>query len=101
MGVKDDDFLNKVTLLLEDTRVTMTDKRLVKLFMRFMEPYRLRKRMYGLMESGCADDKAAGKKLQVWKTMLRRETRLDWESEFRLRGVGTDVRRGGYKNKKG
>ena len=33
--------------------------------------------------------------------MLRRETRLDWESEFRLRGVSTDVRRGGYKNRKG
>ena len=33
--------------------------------------------------------------------MLRRETRLDWESEFRLRGVESDVRRGGHKNKRG
>ena len=94
-------FLNRITLLLEDTRVTMTDKKLVKLCMRSVEPYRLRKRMYGLMESGCADNKAAEKNLQVWKTMLRRETRLDWESEFRLRGVESDVRRGGHKNKKG
>ena len=94
-------FLNKVTLLLEDTRVTVTDKKLVKLCMPSVEPYRLRKRMYGLMESGCADDKAAAKNLQVWKTMLRRETRLDWESEFRLRGVSTDVRRGGFQNRKG
>ena len=94
-------FLNKVTLLLEDTHVTITDKRLVKLCMRSVEPYRLRKRMYGLIESGCADDKAAAKNLQVWKAMLRRETRLDWESEFRLRGVSTDARRGGFKNSKG
>ena len=33
--------------------------------------------------------------------MLRRETRLDWESELRLRGVDSDVRRGGHKNKRG
>ena len=94
-------FLNKITLLLEDTRVKMTDKKLVKLCMRSVEPYRLRKRMYGLIESGCEDDKAAGKNIQVWKTMLRRETRLDWESEFRLRGVSTDARRGGFQNSKG
>jgi hypothetical protein len=56
MNVKDDSwvsrtmtFLNKVTLLLEDTRKTMTDKKLIKLCMRSVEPFRLCKRMYGLM----------------------------------------------------
>ena len=102
MGIKDDVISQQSYItILEDTHVTVTDKKLVKLCMRSVEPYRLRKRMYGLMESGCADDKAAAKNLQVWKTMLRRETRLDWESEFRLRGVSTDVRRGGFQNRKG
>ena len=69
--------------------------------MRSVEPFRLRKRMYGLMESGCADDKAAEKNLQVWKSMLKRKTRLDWESEFRPHSVGSDDKRGRHWNKKG
>ena len=72
MGVKDNSwvlrtmtFLNKVTLLLEDTRVTMTDKKLIKLCMRSVEPFRLRKRIYDLLESGCADNKAAENNIKV------------------------------------
>ena len=100
MNVKDDSwvsrtmtFLKKVTLRLEDTRVTMTDKQLIKVCMRSVEPYRLQKRMYSLMELDCADDKAAEKNIMVWKSLFRREARLDWESEFRLRSVKSEDKR--------
>ena len=47
------------------------------------------------MESGCDDEKAAAKDLEVWKAMLHKEAWLNWESEIRLKRVPTQ----GFKNR--
>ena len=54
-----------------------------------VQPITLRKRLQTLMESGCDEEKAAAKNLQVWKAMLHKETCLDWESEIRLKKMST------------
>ena len=80
-------FLSKVTILLEDTRVQLDSKKLIRKMMTGVHPFTLRNRLRTLMEPGCDDEKAAAKDLEVWKAMLRREARLDWESEIRLKRV--------------
>ena len=50
-----------------------------------VQPFTLRNRLRTLMESGCDEEKAAAKNLEVWKAMLRKEARLDWESQIRLK----------------
>jgi hypothetical protein len=37
------------------------------------------------MESGTDDERAAYKNMKVWKALLRKEARLDWESAIRLK----------------
>ena len=50
-----------------------------------VQPFTLRHRLQTLMESGSDEEKAAAKNLEVWKAMLRKEARLDWESQIRLK----------------
>jgi hypothetical protein len=41
------------------------------------------------MESGTDDERAAAKNLKVWKALLLKEARLDWESAVRLKHIQT------------
>ena len=65
------------------------------------------------MESGYDNEQKAGRNLQVWKFLPRKESCLDWESDIRLRRCPNRIlkmeivkmdaailNQGGYKNKK-
>ena len=82
-------FLSKITLLLEDTRVQLEAKKLIRKCMRGVMPFSLKQRINTLMESGNDSERAAAKDLKVWKALLRKEARLDWESAIRLKQIQT------------
>ena len=82
-------FLSRITLLLEDTRVQLEPKKLIRKCMRGVIPHSLKQRLHTLIESGTDDESAASKDLKVWKALLRKEARLDWESTIRLKHIQT------------
>ena len=65
-------FLSKVTILLEDTRVQLDEKKMIRKYMLGVMPYSLRKRMTTVMESGTDKEKVAITNLKVWKALLRK-----------------------------
>ena len=58
-------FLSKITPLLEDTRVQLEPKKLIRKCMRGVMPHSLKQRLHTLMESGTDDERAASKDMKV------------------------------------
>ena len=60
-------FLPKITLLLEDTRVQLEPKKLIRKCMKGIMPHSLKQRLWTLMKSSTDDERAASKEMEVWK----------------------------------
>ena len=76
-------YLGDITELQERTRVDKVPKKFIQAIQKGVYPLRLRNRLAGLMVAGTSDQKAAYGNLQVYKSLLRSESKKDAEA-FKL-----------------